>query len=197
MKTKVKTITLIISVILIAVSLAIAVTAITYAVWVRQVNATEELDMPVDEYNPSLKYIIFHGINNSGALVDSSPTAYAVVGYDGLVAELIIPPTYNGRPVTKICADPDNIDKRLAENPIITSIRIPTSVTSIATGACQSMPILEKVIFEVNSEGVTPAISVGDFAFAHCPYLTTFNQDNRSITGNRDLYLLGTAVPQA
>lgn len=183
--------------IIIAVSLAIAVSAITYAVWVRQVNATEELDMPIDEYNPSLKYIIFHGINNSGELVDSSPTAYAVVGYDGLVAELIIPPTYNDLPVTKIMTDPDNIDKRLANNPIITSIRIPTSVTSIAAGACQSMPILEKVIFEVKSEGVTPAISVGDYAFANCPYLTTFNQNNRSITGTRDLYLLGTAVPQA
>ena len=165
------------------------VTGVTYAVWVRQVNATQELNVPVDTYNPSEKYIIFHGINNAGELVDSSPTGYAVVGYDGLVAELIIPDEHNSLPVKKICVDPDQQLKRLTNNDIITSIRIPANVTTISAGACQAMDHLTTVIFE----GTTPAVTIGDYAFANCPNLTTFTCE-RTITGDSTKYLLGTAV---
>ena len=181
--------TLIITIILLAVSLAISITAITYAVWVTTVYATKELEVPIDDYNPSYKYIVFHGINSSGNLADSSITAYAVVGYDGLVAELIIPDTYNDKPVTKICTDPDQIDKRLAGNPVITSIRIPSSVTTIELGACQNMPYLKTVVFD----GTTPSVTIGDYAFAGCVNLTTFTCA-RSISGDSAKYLLGTSV---
>ena len=49
--------TLIISIVLLAVILALSVTAVTYAVWTTIATANEELSVPVDEYNPSEKYI--------------------------------------------------------------------------------------------------------------------------------------------
>lgn len=199
MKSSLKKSTFIITIIILAVSLAIAVTAITYAVWVQTIYATKELSVPIDEYNPSEKYIVFHGINNNGELVESSPTAYAVVGYEGSVAELIIPSTHNSLPVTKICADPDQIDKRLAGNEHITSVRIPASVTTIAAGAFQYMPYLNTVVFdlaiptELDPNPTTPTINIGDYAFAGCVSLTTFTCP-RTVSGDSAKYLLGTSV---
>lgn len=176
---------LLISIVLLTVILILSATAITYAVWTTIATANEELEVPVDEYNPSEKYIVWRGIDNSGAF-SASPTAYAVVGYDGLVAELIIPPTHNSLPVTKICTDETNFSKRLNGNDIITSISIPSSVTSIASGACANMSRLQSVTIDGTS-----ALTIGDLAFANCPVLTTFSTE-RNITGDSSSYLYGS-----
>ena len=54
---------------------------------------------------------------------------YAVTGYEGTAASVIIPSTYNGKSVTSIGA---NV---FSENTSITSITIPASVTSIGNNA--------------------------------------------------------------
>ena len=178
--------TLVVSLILLTVTLVLSLTALTYAIWTTIATATDTLDVPVDDYNPSEKYIVWRGVDNNGEF-SNSPTAYAVVGYDGLVAELIIPATHNSLPVTKICVDATNFSKRLAGNDIITSIEIPSSVTEITAGACQNMSRLQSVTILG-----TAAITIGDLAFANCPVLTTFSHERSSVTGDSTSYLLGS-----
>ena len=175
-----------VSTILLSVILVLSLAAVTYAVWTTTATASADLEVPVDEYNPSEKYIVWRGIDNGGNF-SATPTSYAVVGYDGLVAELIIPSSHNDLPVTMICVDESNYSKRLAGNPIVTSMVIPESVTSIKAGACKDMSLLSSVVIQGNAE-----IEIGDLAFANCPLLTSFSAPERSITGSAASYLLGS-----
>ncbi len=189
-----KVVGIILSLVVIMASVAaLAIGGATYAIWTTTSTATIDLDIPVDEYNPSEKYIVFKGLDSSGNLTDvqGSTVAYAVVGYDGLVAELIIPSTHNSLNVTKICIDStaQNFAKRLAGNSIITSIYIPSTVTIIGNGACSDMALLESVTFEDGNSGVT----MGSFAFGGCINLSTFTC-SRTISGDTTTYLTGTNV---
>ena len=168
-------ITIIISICLLSVVLALSLTALTYAVWQTTATANEELDVPIDDYNPSEKYIVFRGIDNNGDF-SNSPTEYAVVGYTGLVSELIIPEEHNDLPVTKIYVDsttsPTNYyATRLSGNGVVTSIVIPASVTFIANGACKDMMLLNSVTILGETSS---SLVIGELAFANCPNLSTF-----------------------
>lgn len=184
--------TLVITVILIIAALAVVVTSITYAIWTTVSTATAEINVPVDDYNPSLKYIVFRGLDENGDFTDTDNEIeeYAVVGYTGLVAELMIPSTYNSKAVTTICIDSgaSNYSKRLAENPIITSMLIPGSVTNITAGSCKNMSLLKSVTIEGDA-----SITIGELAFAGCYNLTTFSC-SRTILGESSSYLFGTDV---
>lgn len=176
---------------------ALAIRGITYAVWTRVSEDSQNLNTPISPYNPSEKYIIFRGLdaqNNFSDETGEETVAYAAVGYTGLVAEVVIPSEYKpteagaALPVVKICNSniEDDFQYRFNGNPIIASIQIPASVTEIAVSACAEMSLLEKV--EILGEN---SVTIGDYAFANCPYLTTFNCE-REIVGSRDKYLLGS-----
>ncbi|MCM1306588.1 MAG: leucine-rich repeat domain-containing protein [Bacteroides sp.] len=184
--------TLIILIVVIAVLSALAVGGVTYAIWTEVSHDTQEHDLPIDPYNPSEKYIIFRGLDAQGDFSDvthKEVKAYAAVGYKGLVAEVVIPATHNDKPVVKVCnSNIDNdLEYRFKGNPIITSLQIPASVTEVATDACSGMDLLEKIEILGDSGNV----KIGDFAFANCPRLSTFNCE-REIVGTRDSYLLGS-----
>ncbi len=182
MKKTTKTINIIIIIIFMAIIVALIATVTTYSIWVRNSTASEDIPVPVDDYNPSEKYIVFKAIYSDQEIV-----AYAAVGYTGLVAELIIPSEHLNKPVTKICTDETQLDKRFASNPIISSIYIPNSVTEIAAGAFQSIASLKSVEFESGDNSV----AIGNFAFANCPDLTTFTCSRGTTGASRNNYLLG------
>ncbi|NLL55783.1 MAG: leucine-rich repeat domain-containing protein [Clostridiales bacterium] len=163
----------------------------TYAVWQRNVSADKEIVVPIGDNNPSLKYLKFKGLNAQGEFADEGITQYAVVGYDGLVAEIIIPEVYTvdevDYPVVMVTTDPDNLYYRFRDNEIITTITIPSSVTVIKDFAFAGMSSLVKVTIE----GDAGTITIGDHAFAYCTSLTTFNHI-REVEGDFSRILLGT-----
>ncbi len=184
---------LIVLIVVTVVIVALAVTGITYAVWTKESEDNQALNIPVAQYNPSEKYIVFRGLDADGNLLESDEkaVAYAVVGYGlgkGLVAEVVIPSTHNGKNVVKICTSniASDFEYRLNGNPIITSLQIPETVAEISVSACAEMSLLEKV--EILG---TADITIGDYAFANCPYLTSFACE-RNITGSPEKYLLGS-----
>ncbi len=90
-------------------------------------------------------------------------TGYEVYGYVGTSTEVVIPSTYNGKPVTNIgyyafeyCSS-------------LTSVTIGNSVTSIGSSAFYNCYRLTSVVFEENSQ----LTSIGDYAFYYCTSLTS------------------------
>jgi len=183
MKTKRQIALLTSIIILIAVVLA-GVCTITYAVWTKNATAEKEVELDVDKYNPSEKYIVFQGLNSQGELTLNAAdiVSFAVVGYSGLIAEVKIPSTHENFPVTKICVSDTEFDCRLNGNPVITSLVIPESVTEITAGACANMSLLNSVTIEGTTE-----LTIGALAFANCPNLTKIDTA-RTVIG--DNYLI-------
>lgn len=181
--------------ILIITLACVVFTSTTYAVWQRKVTADKEVEIPVGEYNPSLKYLKFAGLNSEMEFVSSGITQYAVVGYDGLVAEIIIPSVHNvdgtDYPVVMIATDPSMLEFRFSNNEIITSIKIPASVAVIRNSTFAGLTSLRKVTIEGTSED--NEINIGDMAFASCVELDQFICE-RPIIGNSALYFSGTPL---
>lgn len=154
----------------------------TYAYWSEKTEDIVELEVPLDEsYNPSLKHIIFQGIDDAGNFVaENDAASYAVVGYSGLVGEVSIPDTYKGKNVTCILAPTaDGVRYALNNNLIITTLIIPSTVVKIGAGACSNMINLTKVTVEGN----TGSLEMGSCAFAGCINLTLF-ENTRALTGD-------------
>ena len=190
--TKVAVIAFIITLIATVIGVSCFYIVKSYAYWSEKTEDIAELEVPLDEsYNPSLKHIIFQGIDESGNFVaDGDAASYAVVGYSGLVGEVSIPDTYNGKSVTCILA-PEAGDVRYAfnNNLIITTLIIPSSVTKIGAGACSNMINLTKVT--VN--GKTGSLEMGSCAFAGCINLTTF-ENGRALTGDTSTCFISTGL---
>ena len=180
--------TLVISVILVCVTVALALSVATYAIWQEQATDYEEIQIPTDDFNPSAKYIIYQGLDANGNFIDESPLSYAVVGYSGIISELIIPDTYNGLPVTRISCSTTQTNTNLAGNNIITSLVVPASVTKIDQGIFANAVKLKTVT--ILGEG---DIIIEPFAFAGCVELTTFTTQ-KNITGDEASYLLNTPL---
>lgn len=164
----------------------------TYAYWTEKTEDIAELEVPLDEeYNPSLKHIIFQGIDGEGNFVeDGSAEAYAVVGYNGLVGEVSVPDTHNGKSVTCILAPTEEgVQYAFNNNLIITTLIIPSSVVKIGGGACSNMINLTKVIVK----GTTGSLEMGSCAFAGCLNLTTF-ESARALTGDTSTCFLSTGL---
>lgn len=183
--------TLIVSIILVCVTITLAVAVATYAIWQEQATDYHEVQVPTDDYNPSAKYIVYTGLDDNGNFInDGTPTSYAVVGYFGLVSELVIPSTYNGLPVTKISCSATEMEKNLAGNNIITSVVIPETVTQIDQGVFANAVKLKSVT--ILGEG---NITIEPLAFAGCVELTTFTYGaQKNITGDEASYLLNTPL---
>ncbi len=81
---------------------------------------TDDNDNPEKPATEGLKYTL---------LADD---AYEVTGYDGTATEINIPSTYNGKPVTSIGGS------AFYNCTSLTSVTIPSSVTSIGVGAINS-----------------------------------------------------------
>lgn len=97
--------------------------------------------------------------------------SYALVGYTGTVAELVVPSIYtdaSGKDfnVTRICSSNDYADESFANNPIITSIIIPASIESIADGTFANLSNLRTLYFSG-----TGTIRVGQYCFMACQKL--------------------------
>ena len=148
----------------------------TSAIWQRQGDDTQKIDVDSQKVNGSEKYIVYAALDSDGALIthpaegDPEETAaYAVVGYTGLAAELVIPATYDSLPVTKVLiATPYSSyycyqngaayagdDARLANNTVVTSIVFGSNVTFVGAGVCAGMVNLTSAHFDHVQAGVT------------------------------------------
>ena len=107
------------------------------------------------EYEPTFRTegLIFSLINNG--------TEYKVKGYIGTSTEVIIPSTYEGKPVTSI----DHWAFSDCES--LTSIVIPNSVTSIGQYAFYSCYNLTSIVIPNSVK------AIGDYAFSNCDSLTS------------------------
>lgn len=184
---KKKTIVLIV---VIAIILVASIVGVSLAVWLPRPNDDEDIPFPVEKVNPSLKHIVFQGLDSNGAFsnVDADIVSYAAVGYSGLVEELEIPSTYKEKPVVQILIGSDT-DSRFSGNPIISSIVIPDSVTYIASGVFANIPNLKSVVIK----GESSTVKIGDGAFAGCMELSKF-ECKKTIDGDRSSYLFGTKL---
>ena len=161
----------------------------TAAYWREQTQQTSDEDARIATVNGSEKYIVYAALSAGGDLITSGTAAkYAVVGYTGLVAELTIPATYGGLPVTKVLVAPSEDgyllycgvdssghpvsysgdDVRLRTNTVVTSIRFGSNVTTVGAGVCLGMTNLASIAFTAASP-----VTLGDAAFAACASLTT------------------------
>lgn len=208
MKKRTKLIIILTSVVLVCVVLA-TVLGVTLAKWREQATTTQIVDLDREEYNPSAPYIIYYGLKANGefATLDSEIVSWAVVGYRGLVAEVIIPETHTERglekPVTHILPPPNAsyVNDRLSGNAIITEITIPASVVFIGSGVCSMMSELKKVILigeelpedEDGEVQEGTLLTIGDLAFAGCAKLEIF-ENPRNTEGNSASYLKGTPL---
>lgn len=185
---KIKTIksTTLIAVLILIVTLFLVITTSTFAVWKRVVSSSKEFEAPVDAFNPSLKHLIFTGLNSSGEFSETDIVNYAVVGYDGLVGEVIIPSLYENLPVVKITTDPSKIEYKFSNNEIITSLVIPLSIMEITTGTFQSLENLKTVNILGTSED--SPITIGFFAFGNCRKLASFKCD-RQVLGESYVWI--------
>ena len=148
----------------------------TAAYWREQTQQTSDEDARIAAVNGSEKYIVYAALNSSGNLIThpaegepEATAAYAVVGYTGLVAELVIPATYNSLNVTKVLvATPysdyycyrdgaayTGDDARLANQTVVTSITFGSNVTFVGAGVCAGMVNLTTVHFEHVQAGIT------------------------------------------
>jgi len=185
-----KTLCLILSVLLVV---ALALTFVscrgTAAYWQEQKEQTSSSNAQIATVNGSEKYIVYAALSAGGDLITSGTAAkYAVVGYTGLVAELTIPATYDGKEVTKVLVAPSEggyllycgvdssghpvsytgDDVRLQTNPVVTSIRFGSNVTYVGAGVCAGMTNLTAITFTASSP-----VTLGDAAFSACVSLTT------------------------
>lgn len=188
-------ISLIVASVLVALAVVASLTGLTYAVWTELASDSSETHLPIDEYNPSEKYIVWRALDENGDFADVTglnASSYAVVGYSGLVAEVVIPSVHEGLAVTAICVSNigGDYDYRLNGNGIITSITVPETVVKIADGACANMSNLSEVTLLGTGD-----ITIGDLAFAVCPNLVVFNGGSRTIEGDEASYLLGSPAP--
>lgn len=178
----------IILIIIIAILLVASIVGVSLAVWLPRLNDDEDIPLPSEKVNPSLKHIVFQGLDVEGNFTDNGIVSYSAVGYSGLVEELEIPSTYNGLPVVQILIGND-VDSRFSGNPVISSIIIPESVTYIASGVFANIPNLKSVIIK----GDSFTVKIGDGAFAGCVALSEF-KCNKTIDGDRSSYLFGTKL---
>ena len=157
----------------------------TTAYWREQGDDTQDIETDVVEVNGSEKYIVYVALDSSGAYIvknaGTTVASYAVIGYTGLVAELVIPSQYQGKNVTRVIVLPDYTsyecsmdgvaytgdDPRLANNPVVTSIVFGSNVVSVGAGVCAGMVNLDTVRFEnANATytnaflGISPTITV-------------------------------------
>lgn len=182
----------------------------TAARWQSQYSDTDGVTgISSVEANPSAPYIVYAALNAAGALIasddnETDAAAYAVVGYTGLVAELVIPASYtdteiytaqsgtnHSLPVKKVMVVSDyadykcsqngasytNDDARLANQSVVTSIVFGTNVERINAGVCNSMINLTSVTF-------LRSVTLEDYAFLNCASLA-------SVTGS---YVWGSAT---
>ena len=159
----------------------------TSARWQDQYSDTNNAqDVSSDATNPSAKYIVYVALDSSGAYIvknaGTTVASYAVIGYTGLLAELVIPAEYQGKNVTRVIVLPDYTsyecsmdgaaytgdDPRLANNPVVTSIVFGSNVVSVGAGVCAGMVNLNTVRFTASS-----AVTLGHAAFSACNALET------------------------
>lgn len=196
---------IILIIICVAVSASLVVVN-TYAKWQNERTAAQTVDIPGTAWNPSESYIVFAGLNSSNEIVTSDLNYsdiinFAVVGYTGTVAELVIPSeitvSYNEVEITgsvfqilaggssgfyfqdgeEYTGDYGEVD--LKNNQIITSLYLPATITYI--GASVFMGCVNIASIELETS-VVP-INMGDYAFSDCISLSSVVQNTRTIVG--------------
>jgi len=190
---------------LLAVALCVSLSACNTEAWfARKTTGIEASTTDSVVANGSEKYIVYAALDDSGNLIASDAStavaAYAVVGYTGLVAELVIPAQYNGKNVTKVLsiapysaykcyrngAAYTGDDSELANNEVITSIVFGSNVAYVAPAACLGIMNLTTITFMKNTSTVT----LGESAFMYCASLATirFKASSSSVTIGTDAF---------
>jgi len=178
----------------------------TYAKWKPEREAAQTVDIPGTGWNPAESYIVFAGLDSSNLVVSSSVDFseiinFAVVGYTGTVAELVIPEEitviYGEQEITgdvlqilaggvqgfyfedgeEYAGNYEEVD--LKNNQFLTYIYIPASVSYVGNSVFMGCVNLE----EIELEGSEIAINMGDYAFSDCISLNTVSTNGRPISG--------------
>ena len=145
----------------------------TSAYWQKQSEDTQGEEADIQKTNGSEKSIVYAALDSTGDLIPAgsatATAAYAVVGYTGTDAELVIPATYDSLPITKVLiASPysdykcyqngsayTGDDARLSNKTEVTSITFGSNVVFVGAGVCAGMTNLTSVHFEHVQAGVT------------------------------------------
>jgi len=99
--------------------------------------------------------------------IGNPATAYRVRKGNVTSGNVVIPDTYNGKPVTEIGSTSDNSSNGAFGNTSITGVTIPNSVTSIGDEAFDNCTSLTSVTIPAG------VMSIGNYAFASCTGLTS------------------------
>ncbi|NCA67905.1 MAG: hypothetical protein EOM87_07580 [Clostridia bacterium] len=191
-------------VLIVVMSMAIigAVLVSTLAIWTESYEDDKTVEIPVSEYNPSEKHIIFVPLDELGLIISDKSFAisYAAVGYTGLVGELEIPAThhpagYEEKQVTAILIDQEYINEAFAGNEIVTSIIMPFSITRIGAGVFANMENVTSIIIKDDDPpaGAPQNLYVGDYAFSYTTSLTSFTYAGHSFIGSFETAFFGSS----
>jgi len=174
----------------------------TYAIWTESYEDQKVSEIPVGEYNPSEKHIVFVPLNAAGEIIsdESLAVSYAAVGYTGLVAELEIPEKHTNSVtseelnVTHVLVDENHISEAFAGNEVITEIILPCTIVRIGSGVFSNLEELTSVtIRNFATPGDPVNIEIGDYAFMNTPLLTSFTFDGHLIVGDTILIFLNSS----
>ncbi len=109
--------------------------------------------------------------DTANVFVGNEIHSYALVGYTGLVAEVKVPSIYTDKSgkdfnVTRICSSNAYAKESFENNPIITSIIIPSTIESIADGTFANLSNLNTIYFTG-----TGTVRLGQYCFMACAKL--------------------------
>ncbi|MBR2340780.1 MAG: leucine-rich repeat domain-containing protein [Clostridia bacterium] len=121
--------------------------------------------------------------------LNAAGDGYIVKKYTGNVAEVVIPATYEGKPVVEIYSAGKGKEAAFQGNTTITSVTIPGSVKTMGDYAFTGCTALTSVTFE---EGFT-AID-GIYAFSGCSSLATVNLPSTLKSISRNAFASNTSL---
>ncbi len=186
---KVNRVSIIILIVVMSIAVISAVIVSSLAIWTETYEDDKTSTIPVGEYNPSEKHIIFAPLDDNGNFITDYDLAisYAAVGYTGMVAELEIPSHYQPEgyaslPVTAILVHENYENEAFAGNGLIKEIIIPHTVTKIGAHVFSNLDVLEKIIIK-KDDVEDYVLTIADYAFQGAPELKVVENRGRTVSG--------------
>ncbi|MFI3228824.1 MAG: leucine-rich repeat protein [Bacillota bacterium] len=164
-------------IILLIVVVLLSVGGITaYALWESQTEDTEDSATITVTYEESQKYLVYEEVEDG---------TYYVVGYTGLMPNVVIPATYNDKAVTGIATG------AFMNNKIIESVTLGANVAEVEYYAFSNAVNLASLTITAN-------VAIADYAFvnvgANVEFGLTIYTENEATITKSDNSFFGTVV---